>query len=142
MSLRAARRVEQGRDSLSPDAVELLLHMAQTGPATLADLSRYLERAQSTLSARVASLEAGGLLSRQRDGQDPRRLLVWLSPSGRRALAEAMEMLDTACLAAAAASWDDERRRRLVDELDALLDAMPPLDTRAAARPRAANDEA
>lgn len=139
LSLRASRRADQGRDSLAPDAVELLLHLAQTGPATLAELARQLEKPQSTVSARVAMLEAGGLLSRQPDRQDPRRLQVWLSASGRRALAEAMEMLDTACLAAAAAAWDGERRRRLVDELDALLDAMPPLAVPAAQR--AANDD-
>ncbi|MBZ8141340.1 hypothetical protein CLD22_15725 [Rubrivivax gelatinosus] len=122
--LRAPRRADDGRERPSPDTVAMLLHMAQAGPATASELARQLDRAQSTLNARVAALEAAGLVSRRCGGQDVRRTRIWLSPAGRQALAEALEVLDTARLEAAAAAWDDARRRRLIDEFDALLDAL------------------
>src|SRR5512134_2542796 len=62
----AVRRVEDGREVLAAETTALLLHLSQTGPATLSELTMHLDRAPSTLSVKVAELESRGLLSRQR----------------------------------------------------------------------------
>ncbi len=99
-------------------------HMAQTGPATLSELVVHLGRSPSTLSVKIAALEASGLLARQRDEQDARRALIWLSPAGRVALTEALDVLDVARLAEATKDWDAARRQHLVIEMQALVHAL------------------
>jgi DNA-binding MarR family transcriptional regulator len=120
----AVREVDDARDRLAPETAALLLHVAQAGPATLTELALHLDRSLSTLSAKIASLETAGLLARQRDEQDGRRTLIWLSPAGRAALEESLQVLDAARLAQATARWDAGRRQRLVDELRSLADAL------------------
>lgn len=124
----AVRRVDDGRDALAGETTALLLHLAQAGPSTLTELARHFGRALSTLSVKVDGLEADGLLARQRDDDDARRLFVWLTPLGRRRLLDALEVLDIARLARAAARIDPTRRRALLDGLDALLAALSVAD--------------
>ena len=57
--LRAVRRVDDGRERLSPETTALLLHLSQAGPSTLTELARHLHRSASTLSAKVSALEDG-----------------------------------------------------------------------------------
>lgn len=125
---RAVRRIDDAREAPSAETVALLLHLSQAGPLTLSELARHLDRALSTLSAKVAALEADGLLARQRDDADARRALIWLSPAGRAALTRAQEVLDLQRLAAAAAQLDGPRRRQIIDGLQALVAALPPPD--------------
>lgn len=124
----AVRRVDDGREPLSSETTALLLHLAQTGPMSLSELARHFGRALSTLSVKVAALEADGLLARQRDDDDARRALIWLSPDGRRVLLEALEVLDTPRLAGAAARLEPQDRQRLLEGLRALVAALPPPD--------------
>ena len=123
--LRAVRRIDDGRDRLSAETTALLLHIAQMGPATLSELGLHFDRSLSTLSAKVSALESTGLLARQRDEDDARRALIWLSPAGRQALTQAMEVLDASRLAEAADALDSTRQQRLVDDLRALVEAIP-----------------
>jgi len=123
--LRAVREVDDARERLSPESTALLLHLAQAGPLTLSELAPHLERSMSTLSAKVSALEDAGLLARQRDDADARRALIWLSPAGRAALAQALEVLDAPRMAVAAGALEPARRRRLLDDLQALAAAIP-----------------
>jgi DNA-binding MarR family transcriptional regulator len=120
----AVRRVDDGREVLSAETTALLLHLSQTGPQTLSELTQHLDRSLSTLSAKVSELESQGLLARQRDEQDARRALIWLSPQGRAALLEALEVLDAATLAGAASQIDARQRTQLLDGLRALVAAL------------------
>jgi DNA-binding MarR family transcriptional regulator len=120
----AVRRVEDARDVLSPETTALFLHLSQTGPQTLSDLTMHLDRAPSTLSAKVAELESQGLLARQRDESDARRALIWMTPAGRAALLQALEVLDTSLLALAAERVDPPRLTGLLDGLRALAAAL------------------
>lgn len=120
----AVRRISGG-ERLSPETTALLLHLAQFGPMTLTELSRHFHRAASTLSAKVADLQAQGLLARQRDDQDGRRALIWLSPNGRQQLLQALEVLDSGAVAAAAERMDAAERQRLLAGLRALVDGLP-----------------
>ena len=123
---RAVRRIDDARDAPSAETTALLLHLAQTGPLTLSELSGHFDRALSTLSAKVAALEARGLLARQRDEEDARRALIWLSPPGREHLLQALDVLDTTLLAAAAQVLSPEQRGTLLTGLQSLLAALPP----------------
>ena len=122
---RAVRRIDDPRDALSAETTALLLHLAQGGPMTLSELSRHFDRALSTLSAKVSALEDQGLLARQRDEADARRALIWLSPAGREQLLQALEVLDTALLASAAASMPAQQRSALLAALQSLIAALP-----------------
>lgn len=121
----AVRRVDDGRERVSAETTALLLHLAQAGPMTLSEIALHFGRALSTLSAKVAVLEAQGLLSRQRDTEDARRADIWLSPAGRVVLDEAMEVLDTPRLALAAARLEPARRDQLLQSLRELIAAVP-----------------
>lgn len=129
----AVRRIDDGRDKLSPETTALLLHLAQAGPMTLSDMAQHFGRALSTLSAKVAALEAQGWLARQIDPADARRAEIWLSPAGRQMLDEAIEVLDTPRLATAAAKLDAAQRDLLLQAMQHLILAMPPPSS--AARP-------
>jgi DNA-binding MarR family transcriptional regulator len=104
--------------------VALLLHLAQAGPLTLTELAQHLARAPSTLSAKVAALEAQGLLARQPDAADGRKALLWLSPAGRAALDDARQPLDAARLQAAAVRLSDDQRASVVQALALLHGAL------------------
>jgi DNA-binding MarR family transcriptional regulator len=122
---RAVRRINDPRDTPSAETTALLLHLAQAGPMTLSELSRHFDRALSTLSAKVSALEDQGLLARQRDEGDARRALIWLNPTGRERLLEALEVLDTTLLATAAHSLSAEQRSALLAGLQSLIAALP-----------------
>lgn len=121
---RGARRVADARERPSPETMALLLHLAQAGPLTLTELAQHLARAPSTLSAKAAALEAQGLLARQADESDGRKALLWLSPAGRAALDEALQPLDAARLAAAAARLSAAERTSVVQALATLHAAL------------------
>lgn len=120
----AVRRIADAREQLSAETTALLLHLAQAGPLGLSDMARHFDRALSTLSAKVAALEAEGLLARQRDDGDARRALIWLSPLGRQKLDLALQVLDVQRLSQAAAAISDERRGQLLAGLRELATAL------------------
>ena len=122
--LLGARRVADSRMLPSPEAVGLLWHLAQSGPLTLSEMSRHLQRAPSTLSVKVASLETQGLLTRQQDSDDARRALVWLTPKGREALDEAMHVLDHTRLREAGRRLSATQRSRIAGALRELHEAL------------------
>ncbi|HSV48613.1 MAG TPA: MarR family transcriptional regulator [Ramlibacter sp.] len=117
----AVRRIADGREQLSAETAALLMHLAQSGPLSLSDMARHFDRALSTLSVKVAALEADGLLARQRDDGDARRALIWLSSRGREVLDQAMQVLDARRLSAAAERLSDERREQLLAGLHELI---------------------
>jgi DNA-binding MarR family transcriptional regulator len=120
----AARRIADSREQLSTETTALLLHLAQSGPLSLSEMARHFDRALSTLSVKIAALEAEGLLARQRDDGDARRALVWLSPQGRAVLDQALQVLDAQRLGRAAEELPAERRRQLLDGLRELVAAL------------------
>jgi DNA-binding MarR family transcriptional regulator len=124
----AVRRISDGREALSAETTALLSHLAQAGPMSLSEMAQHFDRALSTLSAKVAALEADGLLARQRDDNDGRRATIWLSAQGRQVLADALEVLDRKRLSAAAERLSPEQRGQLIDGLHALAAALSPHD--------------
>jgi DNA-binding MarR family transcriptional regulator len=120
--LRFHRRDER-RSALSGTARAVLLHLARTGPLTVTEAARHLDRAQSVVSDIVTQLEAKALLERQIDPDDRRRTLVWLTPEGFDHLERDREVLAIQLLARAFAGMTAAERNALLRGLAALLDA-------------------
>src|SRR3954468_20320099 len=78
--LRCHRRDAQNAE-LTGASRAVLLHLAMTGPLPIGEAALHLGRAQSVVSEIVDQLEGHGLLERERDPADRRRVLVWLTPS-------------------------------------------------------------
>src|SRR5262245_11099486 len=99
--LRFHVRRKKPTSRLDQTATAVLLHLESTGPLTIGEASKHLDRAQSVVSEIVSRLERQGLVERMRDERDRRRTLVWLTPTGLATVAEhrqvlSLDLLDTA----------------------------------------------
>ncbi|MFG1929724.1 MarR family winged helix-turn-helix transcriptional regulator [Mycobacterium sp. NPDC048908] len=73
-------------DELSFPETAALGRLDRGGPATSADLARQEQISPQSMGATLAHLEARGLVKRQPDPDDGRRILLSLSAAGRRVL--------------------------------------------------------
>ena len=120
--LRFHRR--DGKRSVLPSSSRAVLqHLSVSGPLTIGEMSRHLDRAQSVVSEIVDHLERDGLLERLRDPQDRRRKLVWLTPSGLEYLARDREILSRDLLECAFKRLPNRRRADLLEAVQDLLRA-------------------
>jgi DNA-binding MarR family transcriptional regulator len=120
--LRLHRRDEK-RSELPGASRAVLLHLAQTGPLTVGEAARHLGRAQSVVSEIVDGLEKKGLLDRQRDPEDRRRTLVWLSDVGMNALVREREVLSRELCQRALEAMAPADREKLLSGMRALVRA-------------------
>jgi len=101
----------------------VLSHLTLTGPLTIGEMAKHLDRAQSVVSEIVEHLERDGLLERQRDPEDKRRTLVWLSDRGVALLERDREVLSRELLERAMARMKPSERAALLRGMNALLAA-------------------
>jgi DNA-binding MarR family transcriptional regulator len=101
----------------------VLQHLTLTGPLTIGEMAKHLDRAQSVVSEIVDHLERDGLLERQRDPEDKRRTLVWLSARGLALLEQEREVLSRELLEGAMARMKPAEREALLHGMNALLAA-------------------
>jgi DNA-binding MarR family transcriptional regulator len=106
--------VRDKRDLMSDESLAFLSHLAASGPLTLTEMSRHFDRAPSTLSEMVEGLVRKGWLTRDRDPEDGRKHLIWLSEEGQAALKAASQVLDEGELIAAAAKLSPEEREMFI----------------------------
>jgi DNA-binding MarR family transcriptional regulator len=114
------------RSGLTGASRAVLGHLAMSGPLTVGEAARHLDRAQSVVSEIVDQLEAKGLLERERDPADRRRVLVWLTPEGQQVLRRDSDVLGVDRLAAALARLPAEQRTALITATAALVAAAVP----------------
>ena len=97
----------------------LLTALAESGPASQADLGRRLAIDRSDLHALVNELEGSGYVARVRDEHDRRRNVVSVTQPGRAALARLDKRVDEAqkALLAPLSAADRRTLRRLLTEL-------------------------
>lgn len=101
----------------------VLQHLTLTGPLTVGEMAKHLNRAQSVVSEIALHLERDGLLERMRDPQDKRRSLVWLSDAGLALLEADREVLSRDLVAEAMTRMSPGERRALLRGMDALIRA-------------------
>lgn len=85
------RRVRAAAASheLSLTEATVLKRLAREGPATTADLARAESMKPQSMGATVAVLENDGLVKRQRDSSDGRRMYIHLSSKGAAVVEDA-----------------------------------------------------
>lgn len=100
-----------------------MTHLALSGPLTLGQLSLHLDRAQSVVSELVTRLVGKGLLARERDPDNGRRTLVWLTDEGIAFLQRDRQVLSTDLIARTMSRMDPADREALLRGLRALIAA-------------------
>lgn len=120
--LRFHRR--DGKRSELPAASRAVLqHLLGTGPLTIGEMARHLDRAQSVVSEMVDHLERDGLLERMRDPRDRRRTLVWLTDAGHQLTDRDHQVLSPALIERAMDHMNEEDVAALLRGMRALLAA-------------------
>ena len=108
---------------LTPRTLEVLRHLARSGPLTVGEQAVHLGIGRATATELIDRLEAKGLVARMRDERDHRRVFVWLTEEGRRRLAAAPDRRGGDPFVAAVAALDLRTRRQIVNGLSKLLEA-------------------
>jgi DNA-binding MarR family transcriptional regulator len=119
----AFHRRDGRRSELTNASRAVLQHLALTGPVSIGEAARHLDRAQSVVSDIVSQLESHGLLEREPDPDNRRRTLVWLTATGFERLRADADVLDRRRVAEAMNQLDDTTQRGLIDGLRALVAA-------------------
>jgi DNA-binding MarR family transcriptional regulator len=106
-----------------PEALAVMEHLASTGPLTILEAARHLDRSPSAVSEHVDRLMKRGLLLRIPDERDRRRHLVWLSSAGRALLEEERQVLSTDLLTRALEQMPRVQQENLISGLNGLVKA-------------------
>lgn len=114
-------RRDDKRNELSGASRGVLLHLAQSGPLTIGECAKHLNRTQSVVSEIVEQLIRHGWLAKVRDATDRRRSVVWLTAQGRERLVADQEVLSRRALERATQRMTPEQRRMLLEGTEALL---------------------
>ena len=122
---RFCRRVRPTDFQPTPEALAILNHLAHSGPLTVTEAARHMERSQAAMSELIARLVKRGLLARLPDERDRRRILIWLTPAGRDYLRVSGQVLSEELLTAALAELSAADRRKLITAVQALLAVRP-----------------
>jgi DNA-binding MarR family transcriptional regulator len=111
------------RSELANTSKSVLQHLTLSGPLTIGEMGRHLDRAQSVISEIVDHLERDGLVERMPDPKDRRRAMVWLTDAGIARLDHEREVLSLELLDRAMARMTDDDRTSLLHGMRALLAA-------------------
>ena len=118
-------RRDAKHSELSAASRAVLIHLSLTGPLTVGEAARHLDRAQSVVSEIIQQLERKGLLEREADPADRRRTLIWLTPLGFELLRRDREVLSSELLERAMSASSSTERDTLLDGLRNLIGAVP-----------------
>ena len=112
-----------GAEQPSDRELTVLAHVAHDADQPVADLAEHLAIAPSTLSEVLAALEGRGWITRARDPEDRRRIVVGVTEAGRAAL-RAGSPLDAERLEHALASLTAAQRETVAAGLALLAEAL------------------
>lgn len=112
-----------GGSGLTPRMLEVVRHLAGSGPLTVGELAVHLGIGRASATELIDRLEAKGLVERLRDQRDQRRVFVWLTKAARRRLAGLPDRRGRDPFVAAVAAVDVRTRRQIVNGLSLLLQA-------------------
>jgi len=119
------RRVPHTEYRLTSESLAIVQHLADSGPLTVTEAARHMDRSQAAMSELIARLVTRGLLARMPDERDRRRTLIWMTETGRQTLESARSVLSPALVARAIEQMSFADRRRLIEAVQRLLDTNP-----------------
>lgn len=100
--------------------ISVLISLAIMGPATISELAQRTEMSTAHASLVVGELARAGLVDRDHDERDRRRIVVSLSSAAKPAVAE-MRRRNAAPLLRFLSELDDDEAERFIDQLDRLV---------------------
>jgi MarR family transcriptional regulator, organic hydroperoxide resistance regulator len=100
--------------------ISVLVSLGVAGPATVSELAERLDMTAAHASLVVGELAEAGLIDRNHDEVDRRRIIVSLSEKARPAVAE-MRDRNAAPLRRFLADLDDAEAERFIDQLATLI---------------------
>jgi DNA-binding MarR family transcriptional regulator len=121
-----ANRVQGGDLPVTRRALEVLQHLAASGPLTVGEQAVHLGLRRNSVSELLQRLEAKGLVARIRDERDERRVLVWLTDAGRDVVSRIGQVLAPDLIAQTMATLSAEDRAIVVRGLELLASADDP----------------
>ena len=118
-----ANRVQGADLPVTRRALEVLQHLAASGPLTVGEQAEHLGLRRNSVSELLQRLEAKGLVARIRDERDERRVLVWLTDSGRDVVSRVGQVLAPDLIAQVMATLSPEERATVVRGVELLATA-------------------
>lgn len=120
-----ANRVRGGDLPVTRRALEVLQHLAASGPLTVGEQAEHLGLRRNSASELLQRLEEKGLVARVRDERDERRVLVWLTEAGRDVVARVGQVLAPDLLTQVLENLDPEERAAVVRGFELLAFTEP-----------------
>ena len=120
-----ANRVGGGELPVTRRALEVLQHLSASGPLTVGEQAEHLGLRRNSASELLQRLEAKGLVARIHDERDERRVLVWLTDSGRDVVSRVGQVLAPDLIAQIMATLSPEERATVVRGFELLASADP-----------------
>lgn len=113
----------QQAGSLGERHIVTLISLAVAGPATISELAQRMDMTLAHTSLVAGELAAAGLVERNHDERDRRRIIVSLSEAAKPAVAE-MRDRHAAPLRRFLSDLDDDEATRFIDQLTRLVDCL------------------
>jgi len=110
-----------------PQYVTMLALWDAGDPLTVGEIGERLHLDSGTLTPVLKRLESAGYVARHRDDRDERRVLVSVTPAGRRLRSQVAEVPKRAWKGTGLDAEDARQLRRLLDQLLNGLDASAPV---------------
>ncbi len=120
-----ARTAETTGLALPPGSWALLEHLHDGGPLRVSDIAAWHGVDVSSVTPRLQSLEAEGLIERHRDARDGRVSVITIADRGREAIGNLHEARIDLC-AGALTAHDMAHLPRLVAVLDRISQSLQP----------------
>ena len=115
-----ANRVQGGDLPVTRRALEVLQHLAASGPLTVGEQAVHLGLRRNSVTELLQRLESKGLVARIRDERDERRVLVWLTEAGRNVVSRIGQVAAPDLIAQTMADLSPENRLLAVRGLELL----------------------
>jgi len=115
-------RDEQTGSVISTHQASVLDHLDDVVNTSLLDLARHMGVTASTMSLTVDRLERGGYVTRERSGEDRRRVDLRLTPAGV-GIKRQQKVLEPELVAAVLDRLNERNRRRALRGLELLAEA-------------------
>jgi DNA-binding MarR family transcriptional regulator len=115
-----ANRVQGADLPVTRRALEVLQHLSASGPLTVGEQAEHLGLRRNSVSELLQRLEAKGLVARIRDERDERRVLVWLTDSGRAVVSRVGQVLAPDLIAQVMANLSPEERATVIRGVELL----------------------